>query len=323
MSRLSQPMILLLLLTWTPWSCCFAPTIRFLHNHGRWYHERTSSHLCAVTPVGPFCPFRSSSALEMEPKMEVISTAGPEFATEMTRLQLDVQMGQMPEPDRLLKVATGLEEAVAQWESLMMRLRLSSDFQTREYAKLTMAHLDNHGVSVEAVASMMRWQAGCMRAMALNTPPPMPPPDMDLESLLSTSNKEKPPSIMAMAAAEAITATPFARDAPAFDSPTVKEEYEKLCRDHSYLIQFGAKYDEFDPLGEIHYLDKIEKIEDRWDVFFARFQLMGALDKKYVQQCNQFLASMGLSEENYRQLLKKCHKMMRDEAEAERNNYVR
>ncbi len=59
----------------------------------------------AITPVGPFCPFRSSAAIDMEPKMESLNQATPEFATEMARLQLDMQIGQMPDPERLKKVA--------------------------------------------------------------------------------------------------------------------------------------------------------------------------------------------------------------------------
>eukprot|EP00957_Ditylum_brightwellii_P151788 11558527-Ditylum_brightwellii.AAC.1 len=45
------------------------------------------------------------------------------------------------------------------------------------------------------------------------------------------------PSISAMAAAEKITTTPFTGKEPAFKSPTVQSEYEKLCRDHNALIQ--------------------------------------------------------------------------------------
>ena len=276
----------------------------------------------ALTPVGPFCPFRSSTAVEMEPKMEAMNAAGPEFATEMARVQLEMQTGQMPDPHRLLTVADGLENAVDQWERLLARLRLSQDFQTREYAKLTQAHLDTHGLTVESVAAMMRWQAGCMKAMAQNTPPPMPPPDMDLAKLMAQEQQngnKKNPSITAMSAAEKITLSPFSPDAKAFESPTVKEEYEALCRDHMALIEFGGKYDTFDPLGKLRYLDEIEKIQDRWDVFFARFRLLGALDSGYVQQCNDFLESMGLNEEDYRKLLQKCHEIMRQEAETERN----
>jgi len=79
------------------------------------------------------------------------------------------------------------------------------------------------------------------------------------------------------------------------------------------------QYTSFDPLGKLVFLDEIEKIEDRWDVFFARFSLMGALNKDYIEQCNEFLASMSLNEQEYRELLKKCHLNMREEAEAERS----
>jgi hypothetical protein len=39
---------------------------------------------------------------------------------------------------------------------LLARLRLSKDFQTREYAKLTQAHLQTHGASVESIRDMMQ-----------------------------------------------------------------------------------------------------------------------------------------------------------------------
>ena len=276
----------------------------------------------AVTPIGPFCPFRSDTADAMEPSVEDIQKTGPEFASEMARIQLDIQTGNTPDTDRLMRVADGLEHAVSQWETLITRLRLSEDFQTREYAKLTQAHLDTHGVTVDSVAAMMRWQAGCMRAMGQNTPPPMPPPEMDLEKLMAQANSDtKAPSITAMSAAQSITASPFSPDCPAFDSPNVKEEYEALCRDHIALIKFGAKFESFDPLGKIRYLDEVEKIEERWDVFFTRFSLMGHLDKRYLDQCDQYLASMGMTEKEYRNLLKKAHVMMRNEAEMERSRF--
>ena len=192
--------------------------------------------------------------------------------------------------------------------------------QTREYAKLTQTHLANHGTTIEGIGSMMRWQAGCMRAMADNSPPPMPPPDLDFAKLMEQAQEEKKasPSITAMAAAGQITSKPF-KDTKALESPTVQEEYKKLCCDHSALIEFGGKYESFDPLGKIRYLDEIEKIEERWDVFFARFSLLGALDEDYIKQCNAFLESMSMDEAEYRNLLKKCHKLMREDAEAERS----
>ena len=123
----------------------------------------------------------------------------------------------------------------------------------------------------------------------------------------------------AMAAADKITATPFSGDEAAFGSETVKSEYMHLCRDHMGLIEFGGKYDEFDPTGKLYYLDEIEKIEERWDIFFARFNLLGALNQQYVRQCDAFLASLGLNETEFRQLLKQCHEKMREDADRERN----
>lgn len=281
------------------------------------------SPLHALTPVGPFCPFRSEASEAFEPNMENLSArTGSDFATEMARVQLDMQMGQTPDPDRLRSVADGIDAAVEQWRGLITRLSVSPDFQTKEYAKLTQAQLATHGMTIAGIASMMTWQAECMRSMADNTPPPMPPTDVDLSKLVEMSqggnDNKPPPSITSMAAAEAITANPFTGKEEAFSEPTVKEEYEKLCRDHNSLIAFGSKYDTFDPLGKLRYLDEIEKIEERWNVFYARFKLMGVLNQDFVEQCNAFLAGMGLDEQGYQELLRKCHSMMRSDAEAER-----
>jgi hypothetical protein len=274
----------------------------------------------AVTPIGPFCPFRSSAAVSMEPKMEAMSAAGPKLHEDIARVQLDMQTGQMPDPERLIKVAEGLEAAVHQWETLHARLRLSQDFQTREFGKLTQAHLEAYGVTVTGLVAMMRWQSGCMKAMARNTPPPMPPRELDLAKMMAQDSNRKPaPSVAAMTAAEKINRPPFSPNSKVFDSPNVKGEYEALCRDHMALVEFGGNYETFDPLGKLRYLDEVEKIEERWDIFFARFKLLGELDAAYIDQCNEFLASMGMTEDDYRKLLKKCHQIMREEAEIERN----
>lgn len=292
------------------------------YNHaidGQQRHSQTS--LCmALTPIGPFCPFRSSAAVAVEPRIEELNSQAPEFASEVARIQMDVQMGNEPDKDRLFRVADGIDKAVENWESLLARLKLSGDFQIREYSKLTQAHLASSGVSPQSVASMMRWQAGCMRAMALNAPPPMPPSDLDLQQLMRSAASDKPPpSLTQMSAAEKISCNPF--DDSALKTETIKKEYEQLCRDHRSLIEFGARYATFDPSGKIAFIDEIEKIEERWDVFFTRFSLMGELNGEFLRQCNAFLDSMNLNEGEYRLLLKKAHEIMRHDAEVERNNF--
>ena len=206
-----------------------------------------------------------------------------------------------------------------------MRLKLSNDFQTREYAKLTQAHLASHGQSSEEIVAMMRWQSQCMIAMAENRPPPFPPAQVDVMKMMDearkneASGKKMAPNMTQMAAAEKITSVPFTGDEAAFESENVREEYEALCRDHDYLIGFGASYASFDPIGKLAYIDQIEAIEERWDVFFTRFSLLGQLNKDFVKQCNDFLDSMGLDEQGFRQLLKDTHTIMRKDAERERD----
>eukprot|EP00559_Dactyliosolen_fragilissimus_P005429 CAMPEP_0184865976 /NCGR_PEP_ID=MMETSP0580-20130426/20087_1 /TAXON_ID=1118495 /ORGANISM="Dactyliosolen fragilissimus" /LENGTH=331 /DNA_ID=CAMNT_0027365397 /DNA_START=11 /DNA_END=1006 /DNA_ORIENTATION=+ len=284
-----------------------------------------SSLRMALTPVGPFCPFRSSASNEMNPKMEYLNDATPNFAIEMARLQLDMQTGQKPDPDRLKKVAAGINSAVDDWEDLLARLRLSNDFQTREYAKLTQAHLGRHGQTSEEISVMMRWQSKCMVAMAENQMPPPPPAGMDIMKMMEEAKSAQegkassPPSINAMAAANKITSTPFTGDESAFKSDTVKDEYKKLCLDHASLIDMGASYASFDGIGKLAFLDEIEKIEERWDIFYARFSLLGQLNRKFVNQCEEFLKSMSLSESEFRELLKEAHNIMREDAERERN----
>jgi len=278
----------------------------------------------ALTPVGPFCPFRSPSALEIEPQMESLNTGTPDFATEMARIQLDMQVGQTPDPERLNKVATAMNEAVDNWEGLVDRLRSSNDFQTREYGKLTQAHLARNDQTSDDIVKMMRWQSGCLTSMAENKPPPLPPDGVDIMKMMEEAkNKQvagkEMPSMTAMAAAEKINTTPFKGDEPAFDSETVRAEYEALCRDHASLVDMGASYGTFDPIGKLYFLDQVDTIEERWDIFFARFSLLGQLNQAFVEQCNAFLSSMGLDEPEFRDLLKATHQLMREDAEKERN----
>lgn len=279
-----------------------------------------------VTPIGPFCPFRSKSSIEVEPNMENLNSATPSFATDMARLQLEMQMGNAPDPDKLNNVAEGIESAVKDWDGLLKRMESSPDFQTREYFKLTQAHLSSHDQTPDEIVTMMNWQASCMRAMASNTPPPLPPPTINLEKMMEEAKAAQEgkagagsPTMAAMANAEAITATPFTGKEAAFENENVRSEYQAICRDHAGLIEMGSSYASFDPAGKLAFIDQMENLEERWDIFFARFSLLGMLDKNFVKQCDAFLDSMGLDESDFRNLLKDAHSLMRDDAEKERN----
>ena len=244
--------------------------------------------------------------------------------SEMAHIQLDMQVGENPDPDCLRTVATGISSAVDDWESLLTKLRSSEDFQTREYAKLTEAYLGTHGQTTEEIAGTMRWQSECMSAMADNRPPPFPPAGLDIMKMMKESEQyqkegKSPPLMVAMSAVEKITITPSRGDGASFESDTVREEYEAICRNHSGLIDMGGSYASFDAMGKIAFLDQMDVIEERWDIFFARFSLLGQLNQEFVKQCNAFLNGMGLDEQQFRELLQATHKLMRDDAERERN----
>ncbi|CAJ1384259.1 unnamed protein product [Effrenium voratum] len=137
----------------------------------------------------------------------------------------------------------------------------------------------------------------------------MPPPDLNL------AVPENMPS--ATGAPPVIEAEPF--DSSAFKSDMVKEEYELLRRDHRQLIKMGESYGSFDPLGKIAFLDQLERIEERWDIFFGRLGLIGALSPEYKEQSAAFLQAMGLSPGEFRRLLRRAHDQMRLDAEDERS----
>jgi Domain of unknown function (DUF1825) len=306
--------------------------LRFAGSSGRARrNNRSRSALGALTPIGPFCPFRSDAAEQLNPDMEQLTqtTSEADFVTEMARIQLELQMGQStPDPDRVRSVATQMEHAMVQWETMITRMRLSSDFQTREYSKFIQAHLQSYNTTVGTVTGMVKWQIAGMRALANNQMPPLPPPELDMSQVMAMMNDaqsgkiQPPPSLTAMGGAAAITAPPF--DGPVFDSADgatslIREEYAKLCSDHESLIQLGSSYGTFDPLGKLRYLDEISAIQDRWNIFYTRIKWMGKLNPLYVKQCQEFLATMNLKEEDFFAILQQSHVLLRQEAEAERS----
>ena len=87
-----------------------------------------------ITPIGPFCPFRSEATKldgTVDSGMGSLTSKSQSFMAEMARLQLESQMGTEPDPAKVEAVADELAAALEEWELLMTRLRLSTDFQVR------------------------------------------------------------------------------------------------------------------------------------------------------------------------------------------------
>ena len=56
----------------------------------------------------------------------------PKFATEMARLQLTMSTGGEPDVKRVRELADQLSTAEESWRAVLTRMRLSTDFQSRE-----------------------------------------------------------------------------------------------------------------------------------------------------------------------------------------------
>lgn len=169
-----------------------------------------------VTPIGPFCPFRSPSCeQQFGDRIEGLSSSTPRFMTELARMQLAMQTGQPLDPSRVREVALEMRSALEDWEGLLGRMALADDFQSREYRKMTTAHLNNSGQSVESVNQAMRWQTDCMLAFSDGRPAPMPPASLDLEKLAESSAGTSP--MGAMGAGNAMTSSPFSGSESVFN----------------------------------------------------------------------------------------------------------
>ena len=185
---------------------------------------------------------------------------------------------------------------------------------------------ERQGESLDSVGAMMRWQADNMRAFADGRPPLPPPAGINLDKFMQQQQQQQqqqqsgPGSMMAqVSAAQAVDSTPFTGDEDAFQSDVVRAEYKQLCKDHSALIGLGEQFGSFDPLGKLAFLDALEAIETRWDVFFSRFELLGALEPKWKEQTTSFLSSMGMADATvFRAVLQDAHSIMRKDAEEER-----
>ena len=90
-----------------------------------------------VIPAGPFCPFRSAACADGgflgDAMSELTTSKMPQFAVEMSRLELEMQSGATPDLDRVRKMAGDLSDAEAEWRTMLTRMRLVDDFQSREY----------------------------------------------------------------------------------------------------------------------------------------------------------------------------------------------
>jgi len=228
-------------------------------------------------------------------------------------------MGVKPDPAYVASLADEMSQTEARWRAMLTRMRFATDFQSLEYFQVTNAWLSRQGQDRETVGLMLKWRADALRALSRGQPPPPPPPGLNLTKASAQSAPQKKIGQDLMAR-ESINVGPFTGQEHVFDSEVVRSEYEQLVNDHEGIITLGEQFGTFDPVGKLAYLDALEAIEGRWDVFYSRFELLDAINPVFKQQTTALLESMGMSTEVFREVLEASHALIRKDAEAQREN---
>lgn len=264
-----------------------------------------------ITPIGPFCPIRSTvnsdDGAVGRGMSRLSNDVGPQLAMDMARMQLASQMGEQVDVSVFRKFADTLEESLDTWRESQELMRGSADFQAREFYYFSRCHMERCGVPIDEVCSQMQWQVDGMRAMADGRPPPPKPPgDLDPAKGFTMPSAQPP-----------LTEEPFRNGGrEVFGSELVQREYESIVKEHAALIRMGERFGSFDPRGQLAFLDALEAIELRWDVFFSRASLMDALNPRFVEQTGEFIKALGLAgAEDMRALLRQAHDLMRGHAQ--------
>lgn len=58
-----------------------------------------------------------------------------------------------------------------------------------------------------------------------------------------------------------------------FDSEIVQQEAKNLFQEYQTLMQLGSEYGKFDREGKKIFIDKMENLMDRYQIFMKRFEL--------------------------------------------------
>ena len=83
-----------------------------------------------------------------------------------------------------------------------------------------------------------------------------------------------------------------------FDSEVVQQEAKQLFEDYQSLMQLGSEYGKFDREGKKIFIDKMEGVMERYQIFMKRFELSeDFMAKMTVEQLKTQLGQFGTSPE--------------------------
>lgn len=81
-----------------------------------------------------------------------------------------------------------------------------------------------------------------------------------------------------------------------FDSEVVQQEAKQLFEDYQSLMQLGSEYGKFDREGKKLYIERMEKLMERYRIFMKRFELSeDFMAQMTVQQLKTQLNQFGVT----------------------------
>lgn len=81
-----------------------------------------------------------------------------------------------------------------------------------------------------------------------------------------------------------------------FDSEVVQQEAKQLFDDYQSLMQLGSEYGKFDREGKMIFIEKMEELMDRYNIFMKRFELSeDFMAQMTIQQLKTQLGQFGMT----------------------------
>jgi hypothetical protein len=101
-----------------------------------------------------------------------------------------------------------------------------------------------------------------------------------------------------------------------FESEIVQDEAQRLFADYQQLMQLGSEYGKFDREGKKLYIERMETMMERYQVFMKRFELSDDFQAKVtVEQLRTQLGQFGLTPETMFQQMHQTLERMKGQLE--------
>lgn len=99
-----------------------------------------------------------------------------------------------------------------------------------------------------------------------------------------------------------------------FESEVVQQEAKQLFEDYQSLMTLGSDYGKFDRDGKQIFIDKMERLMERYQIFMKRFELSeDFMAKMTVEQLKTQLSQLGTTpQEMFEQMHQTLERMKRE-----------